>query len=204
VPPAEIAPGIHHWRAFRDTIGADVHSYWIEPAGIVVDPMVPPDVGLDWFADRSVTPQQCVLTIGLHYRQSDQFAERFGCSVRVASQGLHRFEDDDREAEPFEFGDELGPGVTAVEIGGIAPDETALHIAHGDGAIALADSLIADDTGRLSFVPDYLMGDDPETVKASLRDSLRGLLERDWDTLLMAHGEPIAGSGKTALRDFLK
>jgi hypothetical protein len=200
----EIAPGIHHWTAFRDTIGMDVHSYWIEPAGVVLDPMVPPDSGLDWFADRDVEPQHVVLTIGLHWRDTDAFVERFGCDVRVAEPGLERFEGTDREAIPFDFGDEIAPGVKAVEVGAIAPDETALHITHGDGAIAVADALIrASGGGPLSFMPDYLMGDDPESVKAGLRHALGGLLTRDFDTLLMAHGEPIAGGGKTALRDFV-
>jgi len=201
----EIQPGIWHWTAFRDTIGAEVHSYWIEPAGLVLDPMVPPDVGLDWWNDRDVQPQQIVLTIGLHWRESDQFRERFGdIPVRCAPAALPRFEGTDRQAEKFEFGDEIGPGVTAVEVGGIAPDETALHIEHGGGAIAIADGVIrAAAGGPLDFVPDFLMGDDPETVKAALLDSFRGLLTRDWDTLLMAHGEPIVGNAQRALRDFV-
>ena len=86
--------------------------------------------------------------------------------------------------------------MTAVEVGGIAPDEGALHIDHGDGAVAIADGVIrGPGGGPLGFVPDGLMGDDPETVKAGLRDSFRGLLERDFDTLLLAHGEPVVGRG---------
>jgi hypothetical protein len=200
----EIAPGIFHWTAFRESIGMDVHSYWIEPAGIALDPMVPPE-GLDWWDDRDIKPQQVVLTIGLHWRESQEFVDRFGCDVRVAQPGLERFEGTDREAIPFDFGDEVAAGVTAVEIGALAPDETALHIAHGGGALAFADGLIRASGGGapLTFVPDYLMGDDPEKVKEGLIDSFRGLLTRDFDALLMAHGEPIATGGKKALTDFV-
>src|SRR4051794_12370734 len=99
----EIAPGIHHWSAFYDDLGMDVHSYWIEPAGIVLDPMVPPEVGLEWWDDRDVKPQQCVLTIGLHWRHSDAFVERFDCVVRAPALGLHRFEGTDRRPEKYEF-----------------------------------------------------------------------------------------------------
>ena len=202
----EIRPGIWHWTAFRETIGSEVHSYWIEPAGIVLDPMVPRDVGLDWWNDRDVQPQQLVLTIGLHWRESDEFRSRFrGIPVRCAPAALERFEGTGRQAEKFEFGDEVAPGVTAVEVGAIAPDETALHIDHGGGAIAIADGVIRAAGGApLSFVPDFLMGDDPDTVKAGLVDSFRGLLTREWDTLLMAHGEPIAGGAHSALRDFVE
>ena len=202
----ELKPGIWHWTTFRDTIGQDVSSYWIEPAGVVLDPMVPPDVGLDWFAGRDVQPQQIVLTIGLHWRHSDEFRERFGeIPVRVAASGLHRYEGTDRRAEQFEWGDEVAPGVTAVEIDAIAPDEAAFHIDHSGGAMAIGDALIRAQGGApLSFVPDFLMGDDAETVKAGLRDALRGLLEREpWDTLLLAHGAPVVGDARKELQDFL-
>ena len=53
--------------------------------------------------------------------------------VRAPAAAAHRFEDTDRAWETYEPGDELAPGVTAVEVGAIAPDETALHIAHGTG-----------------------------------------------------------------------
>jgi hypothetical protein len=36
-----------------------------------------------------------------------------------------------------------------------------------------------------------------------LRDSLRRLLELDFDHLLFAHGEPLVGEGKAALREFV-
>jgi glyoxylase-like metal-dependent hydrolase (beta-lactamase superfamily II) len=125
--------------------------------------------------------------------------------VRCAPAALDRFEGTDRQAEKFEFGEEIGPGVTAVEVGGIAPDETALHIEHGGGAIAIADGVIrSSGGGPLDFVPDFLMGDDPETAKAGLIDSFRGLLTRDFDTLLMAHGEPVVGGAHSALREFVE
>jgi len=201
----EIQPGIWHWPAYYDSIGMNVHSYWIEPAGIVLDPMVPPDAGLEWWDDREVKPQQVVLTIGLHWRESEEFAKRFGIPIVAPKPALHRYEGTDRNPETFEWGDEIAPGVTAIEVGGIAPDEAALHIAHGDGAVAIADGAIrTSGGGPLMFVPDGLMGDDPEKVKAALRDSFRGLLTREWDTMLMAHGEPIPSGAPKALKDFIE
>src|SRR3954454_7729053 len=107
----EIAPGIFHWTAYRETIGMDVHSYWIEPAGIVLDPMVPDDVGLDWWEDREVQPQQVVLTTGLHWRETPEFVQRFGCDVRAAEAALERWKGDgSRSAIPFRDGDEIAAG----------------------------------------------------------------------------------------------
>jgi glyoxylase-like metal-dependent hydrolase (beta-lactamase superfamily II) len=47
------------------------------------------------------------------------------------------------------------------------------------------------------------MGDDPETVKRGLRESLRRLLDEDFDALLFAHGEPMPEGGHDALRAFV-
>jgi hypothetical protein len=47
-----------------------------------------------------------------------------------------------------------------------------------------------------------LLGDDPEGVKTGLRRSYRRLLDLDFDSLLFAHGDPIVGGGKDALRGF--
>ena len=199
----EIVDGIFHWTAHHDGIGMTVHSHYVEPAAVVLDPMVPPDVGLAWFEGRAAPPQQVVLTNRHHYRHSERFVEAFGCPVRVSEPGLGDV-GGRPGVEPFAFGDEVAPGVTAIEIGAICPDETALHIAHGDGAMALADGVIRPSGGApLSFVPDFLM-DDPEATRQGLRDAYRGLLTRAFDTLLFAHGEPLVGGGRSALRDFVE
>ena len=47
------------------------------------------------------------------------------------------------------------------------------------------------------------MGDDPTAVKEGLFASYTRLAaELDFDHLLLAHGEPIAGTGREALRAF--
>jgi hypothetical protein len=195
----EILPGVHHWTTLHPEIKAPVSSYLVEPAGIVIDPRVP-DEGIEALEDRGV--QQVVLTSGLHRRHSEQVAERLGCPVVMPRAARERL-GEGFAAQLFADGDEVAPGVTAIEIGGLCPDESALHLAVDGGAIVLADALIRYGE-TLSFVPDVLMGDDPETVKAALRDALRGLLTRDFDHLLVAHGEPLVGGGKAALRTFLE
>jgi hypothetical protein len=195
----EILEGIHHWTAFHEGIRTNVSSYYVEPAGALLDPMVP-DEGLEWFESREVRPQQILLTNRHHYRHSDRFREAFDLPVRASSPGLHEFENGP-EVEGFEFGDELAPGIVAVEVGGICPDDTALHIELAEGALAFADALIRY-AGRLAFVPDNLMGDPPRDKRAMM-ESFRGLLERDFDHLLFAHGEPQVRGGKAALRDFV-
>jgi Metallo-beta-lactamase superfamily len=193
----EIAPGVLHWTAYRDTIGADVHSYFDVDSGTLLDPMLPLE-GLDGFADRPV--QRIVLTNRHHYRQADAFCERFDCPVLCHEAGLHEFADG-RDVQGFAFGDELAPGVTALEVGVLTPEETAIHL---DGrALAFADAVIRGRHGELGFVSDGLLGDEPDAIKQGLRDAFHRLAtEHEFDALLMAHGEPMRAGGRGALLTF--
>jgi len=197
----EVAPGIHHWTAQHPDIGQPVSSHYVEPARLLLDPLEPEE-GTGFFDGLDDPPQQVVLTIGLHWRHSDRFRDRYGATIRAPSAGMHRFEGTDREPEPFEFGDEIAPGVTALEVGGIAPDDTALYIAHGDGVLSIGDAVIRIG-GRLGFVPDFLWGD-PQSEQAASVEALRRLLEHDFETLLLAHGDPIPRGGREALEKFVE
>jgi hypothetical protein len=197
----EIAPGIHHWTAQHPDIGMEVSCHYIEPAGIVLDPLEPED-GWGFFDALDTKPQQIVLTSCLHWRHSDRFRDRYGATIRAPAPGLQRWEGSDREAEPYDAGDELAPGVVAVEIGGIAPDDFALHVQHGNGAIALADAVVSPPDGAVMYMPDFLW-DDPRTEQDMVRQSLRGVLGRDFETLLFAHGYPTGSGGHGKLSDFV-
>lgn len=196
----EIQPGLFHWSAFHSGIGMDVGSHYVRlgDRAIVIDPMEP-EQGLDWFRQAG-PPDRVVLTNRHHYRHSDRFVDAFGCRVTCHASGLHEF-DDPSAIEPFEYGDELIPGVTAREVGAICPDDGALHIAAGAGALAFADGLVH--FGELGFVPDSLIGEDPEGVKEGIRRSLTALLDSEFDSLLFAHGDPLARGGRAALERFL-
>lgn len=196
----EILPGVHHWTALHDAIGVQVSSYYVEPAGVLIDPKLPEE-GLDAFAGLA-KPQQIVLTSGHHTRDAGALADAFGCLIRAPREATARLEGQ-LEFEPYGHGEELAPGVTGLEIGRLAPDEGALHLAIAEGAIVLADALNRyGDT--LAFFPDHLLGDAP-VVKRALTQAFEGLLaQHEFDHLLFAHGTPIIGGAKAALRAFVK
>jgi len=196
----EIAHGIYHWRAFHEGIEADVHSHYLPDARALIDPMEPSE-GLDWFAEHG-PPERILLTNRHHYRHSGRFVDRFGCRVLCHKSGLHQFEGGPA-VEGFDFGDEVAPGVIAREVDAICPEETALHIEAGGGALSFADGVVRMGGPALSFVPDFLLGDDAEEVKRGLRAAFGRLAEElDFDILLMAHGDPVIGGGREALRAF--
>jgi hypothetical protein len=75
-----------------------------------------------------------------------------------------------------------------------------LRIDQGGGALLFADAIV--NYGGLRFVPDELIGDDPEAVKAKICENARSLLNESFEHLLFAHGDPQLGDGRDALREF--
>ena len=186
----EVAPGVWHWTALRESIGHRVSSYYLAEERVALDPMLPPERP-EWFR-----PEHAILTC----RHHDRDAWQLGCTVWVVGQGAHELEGRG-EFRTYAWGDELPGGVVAHEIGALSPDETALHIpVHR--ALALGDAAIRwEADGPLDFVPDRFM-DDPERDKAGLRAAFERLLELDFDLLLLGHGDPVVGEAKQQLRAF--
>jgi hypothetical protein len=202
----EVLPGVFHWPAMHPRINLEVSSYWLEDGGILIDPLVPPDVGLRWFELRSAAPAAILLSNRHHYRDSARFQDAFGCPVYCNRAGLHEFA---RAAavEGFDPGDALAGGLAALEVGGLCPDESALYIPQSR-AIAIADGIVRGSpegqTGPLGFVPDSLM-DDPPATKRQLLDAYAALVRQvDFEHLLLAHGGPLVGDGKAQLQEFLE
>jgi hypothetical protein len=195
----EIAPDLWHWSAVRERIGMEVSSYYLESERVIVDPMIPPE-GLDFFRVHGA-PEHAILTNRHHDRDAWRLHEAFGCTVHCIRNGLHEIAGRG-PAEAFDFGDRLPGGIHAHEVDAICPDETALYIPR-HRALAVADGVVRWRQGdELQFVPDWLM-DDPLQTKQQLRTAYRGLLELDFDLLLLAHGDPITADAWVALRAFV-
>jgi glyoxylase-like metal-dependent hydrolase (beta-lactamase superfamily II) len=193
----EIAPGVWHWTARHPKIGMDVSSYFLVEPAVLLDPLTPPE-GLERLEELG-PPREILLTNRHHYRDSNRLVERFGCPVRAPRAGMHEFTNGE-PVEPYDFGETLAGGAIAVhEVDGICPDESAIHIPAAS-ALAVADGVINYD--GLRFVPDAYM-DDPEDTKLALREAYSRLAgELEFDHLLTAHGQPVVGGAREALREF--
>jgi hypothetical protein len=197
----EILPGIFHWTRAHPKIKIHVSSYYLEPERVLIDPLIP-DEGIEWFADRP--PENIYLSIRHHYRQCTEFAERYGCETWCVEQGMHEFTHGEI-VRAFGFGDTLPGNVRAIEIGSICPDEGTLYIEREGGCVVLADGCVKLDDGPLQFVPDSLLGDDPEAVKAGLRTAYLRLLEGySFQHVLLSHGGPLIGDGRDRLAEFAR
>jgi len=198
----EILPAVFHWKTYHEGIQAYVHSYYVNTTDppVVIDPRVPAQ-GIEWFAAHGA-PQHIYLTNRHHYRHSDRFAARFGAQVWCHKEGLHEFTHGEK-IRGFSHGRQLPGGVMALKIATLCPEETALHLPLHGGILSLGDAIVREQ-GKLGFVPDAYMGNDPEGVKHGLRKILlKRLRECEFDHLLCAHGAPWIGGAKAGLEQFL-
>lgn len=194
----EVIEGVWHWQAEHPRIKQPVHSAYLSGSRTAIDPIGCEGL-VEELGERGGV-DLVLLSNRHHLRGAEPLVEAFGCGVRAPASGMHEFEPG-QGVEPYEWGEELAPGVTAHEIGAICPDDGAFHVEVGPGALALADAVIVWD-GELVFVPDFLM-DEPERVKPATVAALESLLELEFDALLLAHGDPIPAGGKDALRRFV-
>jgi hypothetical protein len=196
----ELSPGLWHWRAQRETIGMIVSSYYLERERVAIDALIPPE-GLEWF-ERHGPPEHVLLSNRHHDRDAWRLHEAFGATVHCGRSGVYELAGRG-PVEAFDPGQELPGAIVAYEVGALCPDETALFIpAHR--ALACADGVVRwEPEDPLGFVPDSLM-DDPAQTKAGLLAAYERLLSLEFDTLLLAHGDPIAGTGRQALADFVQ
>lgn len=198
----EVLPGVFHWTTLHPHIRIRVSSYWLDGVGVLIDPLVPAENGLEWFAGRTTPPEAVLLSNRHHYRDSGRFAEAFGCSVHCNRTGLHEFTHGEA-VEGFEPGDRLPGGVLACEVGALCPDETALFLPEHH-AVALADGLVRGGRGGApGFVPDSLMDDPADTKRGLLAAYARLIDELDFEHVLLAHGDPLVGDGRSVLREFV-
>ena len=117
----EIAPGLWHWTARHEHIGADVSSYYLLPERVLIDAMIPAE-GFAWFEEHGA-PDHVLLTNRHHDRQAWRLRERFGCTIHCVRNGMREL-NGRGPAAAFDFGDELPGGVIVHEVDSICPDET--------------------------------------------------------------------------------
>ncbi len=202
--PKEIVRGLFHWTAVHPHIRIRVSSYYLAHERVLIDPLLPSPRGLEWLK-RHGPPNHILLTNRLHSRHSARLVRIFGCTVWCHRSGIYDLEPE-LKARPFVPGDALPGGARAFKIGILCPDESALLLPRFRAA-AVADGVIREGNGPLSFVSDEHLVDDltqAERVKRGLKAAYRRLAEENFEHLLMAHGNPWLHDGRAALRAWAK
>jgi glyoxylase-like metal-dependent hydrolase (beta-lactamase superfamily II) len=189
----DIASGVWTWTWFSEPHGYDFNGYLVlDPGGnVCVDPVAPAPDDLAALVRAGV--RAIVLTNRNHVRAAP--AVRAATGARTL---IHPADAAHARAQGAEIDGDLVPGecvgpFTVIGVPGKSPGEVALHWS-ARRILVVGDAVVGKPPGRCALLPDRVM-DDP----ARLRESVRGLLALDFDTLLVGDGTPILHDARARL-----
>jgi glyoxylase-like metal-dependent hydrolase (beta-lactamase superfamily II) len=193
----EIVSGVWMWSRLSEPHGYNFNGHLIvQPSGnLCIDPVEPSAGELAELVRRGVA--RILLTNRNHVRAANMVRDR--ARARTA---IHRADADYARTQSAELDDELRVGdtvgpLTVVPVPGKSPGEVALHWPERR-ILIVGDAIIGNPPGVCRLLRDAVM-DEP----ARLRDSVRALLDLDFDTLLVGDGEPIISGAKERVRELV-
>ena len=203
----EILPSIFTWGSTYADKPWDLNGYAItlQQTTVLVDPPAPGED--DWPRFDAMNPiTQIVLTNRDHVRDIELFRRRYGSRVVAGADELGQrvsisIDEPRREGELIAGSLRVIhlPGKSAGEIGlYFEPKHHAISREMG-GILLLGDALIGNPPGALGLIPEPNL-DDP----ACLRQSLRKLLNYDFEVLLLCDGQSIMSNAKSKVAEFLQ
>jgi glyoxylase-like metal-dependent hydrolase (beta-lactamase superfamily II) len=194
----EILTGIFTWPWFSEPHGYNFNGHLIRHAdgNLCVDPVAPSDDDLAELARQGVA--RILITNRNHSRAANEIRARTG-----ARTAIHPADAPHARSEGAALDDELNPGdkvgpFVVIDAPGKSPGEVVLHWPERK-ILLVGDAVVGDPPGKCKLLPDKVV-DDP----ARLRDTARGLLALDFDSLLVGDGVPISQSAKERLRELVE
>jgi glyoxylase-like metal-dependent hydrolase (beta-lactamase superfamily II) len=194
----EILTGIFSWPWFSQPHGYNFNGHFIEhtDGNLCIDPVEPNEEVLEEMVSHGVA--RILLTNRNHSRAANKVRERTGSRTAIhAADAPHARKEGAELDDELKPGDKVGPFLV-VGVPGKSPGEIALHWPERK-ILLVGDAVVGDPPGRCKLLPEKVM-DDP----ARLRESVRGLLVLDFDTLLVGDGEPILQFAKQRLRELVE
>ena len=149
---------------------------------VLIDP-IELDAGNLAALEQVGRPGAILLTNQNHERHADWFRKKYGIKVHV-----HRDAVPGIEITPDEFfceGATVPGGLRVIHVPGSCPSESAFYTA-ANGGMVLSGDLLVNGTEGLAFLPEAYCQD----AKLS-RASARKLLDLKFETLTVAHGNPV-------------
>jgi glyoxylase-like metal-dependent hydrolase (beta-lactamase superfamily II) len=193
----EIVPDIFTWTWFSEPHGYDFNGHLLRhPDGnICVDPVQPGDGVLDQLA--AIGAARIVITNRNHSRAANLVRSRLGVRTAIHRDDAgHAREQGTEIDDELEAGDRVGP-LEVIGAPGKSPGEVVL-LWRERGILIVGDAVIGNPPGACGLLPEKVI-DDP----VRLRESVRGLLDLDFTTLLMGDGVSILSGAKDRLRQLV-
>ena len=190
----EIIDGIFTWPWFSEPHGYDFNGYLVchVDGNLCIDPVDPGEEGMDELARLGVA--QILLTNRNHSRAANGVRARTGARTAIhPDDAPHARGQGTEPDDSLNAGDSIGP-LKVVAIPGKSPGEVAFHWLERR-ILVVGDAVIGNPPGRCGLLPERVMDEPPR-----LRDSVRALLDLDFDTLLVGDGVSILEGAKDRLR----
>ena len=190
----EIVNGILTWTWFSERHGYNFNGYLIrDPSGnLCIDPVDPSGPVLDELVGEGVA--RILLTNRNHCRAANRVRERTVARIAIHPNDADYARDQGTEPDDsLNVGESIGP-LKVVAVPGKSPGEVAFHWLERR-ILVVGDVVIGNPPGRCGLLPERVM-DEP----SRLRDSVRALLDLDFDTLLVGDGVSILEGAKDRLR----
>ena len=188
-----IATDIRTWSWFSTPHGYNFNGLLIaHPQGnICIDPVEASAADLEEIVRAQ--PTRILLTNRNHVRAANLVRERTGARVAIhPADAPHALGQKAVIDDELHIGERVGP-LTVVAVPGKSPGEVALHWPERK-ILIVGDAVIGNPPGQCSLLREQVM-DEP----ARLRESVRGLLALDFDSLLVGDGVPILSGARERL-----
>ena len=193
----EIVPDIFTWAWFSEPHGYNFNGYLVRhgEGNLCIDPLPPCDESLANIARLGVA--RILLTNRNHSRAANVVRERTGARTLIhADDAAHARSQRAVVDGDLSIGAKIGP-LTIVAVPGKSPGEVALHWPER-ALLIMGDAVIGNPPGSCGLLRVKVM-DDP----ARLRQSVRKLLDLEFDTLLFGDGTSILRDAKLRLKELV-
>ena len=193
----EIVTDVLTWTWFSEPHGYNFNGYLVRhgEGNLCIDPVPPSDERLADIA--RIGAAKILLTNRNHSRAANVVRARTGARTLIHPDDAAHARSQGAEIDGhLNVGQKIGP-LTIVAVPGKSPGEVALHWTERK-LLIVGDAVIGNPPGRCGLLREKVM-DDP----ARLRQSVRNLLELDFDTLLFGDGASILHHAKMQLKELV-
>jgi glyoxylase-like metal-dependent hydrolase (beta-lactamase superfamily II) len=193
----EIVTDVFTWTWFSEPHGYNFNGYLIrhKEGNLCIDPVTPSDECLADLA--TIGSAKILLTNRNHSRAANVVRARTGARTLIHPDDAAHARSQGAEIDgDLNAGERIGP-LTIVAVPGKSPGEVALHWPERK-LLIVGDAVIGNPPGRCGLLREKVM-DDP----ARLRQSVRNLLDLDFDTLLFGDGASILHDAKMQLKELV-
>jgi glyoxylase-like metal-dependent hydrolase (beta-lactamase superfamily II) len=194
----EIYPGIYTWSWLSPKHGYNFNGYALrgDDGLIVIDPIFAGEEELGNILELG-TPKYIILTNKDHERMAYELRDKYKAKIYINEMDAAFLKSSPDQT--FRDRDTLPGNLKVINIpNNKSPGESALLLSKDKGVLFIGDAIIGWPKWEFSMLP-------KEKYKDSqmAKESIRILLDFDYDTVLVGDGESVLEDGKGAIRRFL-